>query len=611
MITKQKATAEKTRDELLRPLMDPEIPIDHRLRILGALCVDPDDANRAVVTRLLEAAAESTGASLVATKIKELQDQIEALKNSPFRGGSFLRLLPGEGTLRRAEVVLNDGLRMYSIVPDLALAGMLQCGDAVLLDAQGKAILFSDTTAPRTGEVVRFRRALGNGLIEVRLRDFEPHVYQASAQLSARIEADEVAQGAELLACSRRCLAFDLLPASEGSARFQYLVTDPPPDVLVARDVGNPPPYIDEMIEHFRMEMEHPALARRYRLRRALTRLLTGVSGTGKTLSIQALWRRLYELMSEVLGVPIEALPQRVLRLRMSQILSKWLGESDKRLDEFFDEVEAVAAERYTAPDGKQYELPVLVICEEIDSLARARGSGDDVYDRIQTTALQRLDAHWRNMKDRLILFVFTTNIPQHVDPAFLRRSGGMIIRFGRLDRRSFVAVLEKHLRGLPVCEAELTAADDGSRSNGRAHAHAPAQRDPTRRLIAEVTDWLYSPNGPDTGQVELTYVGSAAPAIMYRRDFLTGSIVDQAVQMAAGEACRQEQQSGQPTGLTTTLIERAIACQVHGIVDQLTPHNVGNYLTLPDGERVTHVRRLKQPALLLTELELGLEWLR
>jgi proteasome-associated ATPase len=606
MIVKQKPTAEKTRDELIRPLIDPAIPIEHRLQFLAMLCADPDEANRRVVTRLLEAAAETAGASLVDAKTKELHDQIEALKNSPYRGGSFLRLLPGEGPSRRAEVVLNDGQRMYTVVPDPALAAALRCGDSVLLDAQAKAILFSDTTAPRTGEIVRFRRALGNGLIEVRLRDFEPHVYQASAELGARIEAGEVAQGAELLACPRRSLAFDLLAAPEGSARFRYLLTDPPPDVLVGRDVGNPPPYIDEMIEHFRIEMEDPALPRRYRLRRAHTRLLTGVSGTGKTLSIHALWRRMYELMSEVLNVPIEALPQRVLRLRLSEILSKWLGESDKRLDQFFDEVEAVAAERYTAPDGKQYELPTLVICEEVDGLARARGSGDDVYDRIQTTALQRLDAHWRNMKDRLILFVFTTNIPQHVDPAFLRRSGGMIIPFGRLDRRAFVAVLEKHLRGLPVCEAESAATGDASRSNGRTHAHALAQRDPTRRLIADVTDWLYSPNGPDAGQVELTYVGSAAPAIMHRRDFLTGSIVDQAVQLASAEACRHERRSRRPAGLTTTLIERAIARQVHGIVDQLTPHNAGNYLTLPDGERVTHVRRLKQPALLSAELELA-----
>jgi hypothetical protein len=609
MIVKKKMPSEKVRDDLIGQLLDPEIPIEHRLQFLRMLCGDEDDAAMSVVTRLLEAAAEGAGRSVLDAKIKELHALIEGLKNGPLRGGSFLRVADGDGPSRRAEVVLNDGQRVYSLVSDPALAGALRCGDAVLLDAQARAILSRDAAAGPTGEVVRFRRRLDDGRVEVRLRDIEPHVYRASAELDARLDAGEVDRGAELLACPRRGLAFEVLPATDGAARHRYLLNDPPPDVLVGRDVGNPPPYIEEMIEHFRAEMEDPALPRRYRLRRAHTRLLTGVSGSGKTLSIHAFWRRMYEMMSDVVGVPIEALPPRVLRLRMSEILSKWLGESDRHLDQFFDEVEAVAAERYTAPDGTQYELPTLVICEEVDSLARARGSGDDVYDRIQATALQRLDANWKNLKDRLVLFVFTTNIPQHVDPAFLRRSGGMIIAFGRLDRRAFVAVLEKHLRGLPIRAARGAAAGNGNgnghESNGR--AHAPATKDPTRHLIAELTDWLYSPNGPDPGQVELTYVGSVAPAIMYRRDFLTAAIVDQSVQLAAAEACRDERRSHQPAGLTVARIEQAIARQVQGIVDQLGPHNAGHYLTLPDGERVTHVRRLKQPTLLSTELEL--EW--
>ena len=133
--------------------------------------------------------------------------------------------------------------------------------------------------------------------------------------------------------------------------------------------------------------------------------------------------------MSEVTGAPIDALPPRVLRLRPAQVLSKWLGESDRNLDRFFDEAEGLAAEPFVR-DGRSFRLPVLAILEEIDGLARSRGE-DAVYDRILTTALQRLDPTRPELRDKLILFLATTNVPHQVDAAFLRRIGGQVERFG------------------------------------------------------------------------------------------------------------------------------------------------------------------------------------
>ena len=144
--------------------------------------------------------------------------------------------------------------------------------------------------------------------------------------------------------------------------------------------------------------------------------------------------------MSEVTGIEADKLPPRVLHLRSSQVLSMWLGESDKQIDRFFDEVEQLAAEDFTGPDGKKYNLPVMVIAEEIDCLARSRGGDSDaVHDRIQTTLLQRLDTTTRSLKDKLIVFVFTSNVPHLIDPAFLRRAGGTIERFYRLEKEGFM----------------------------------------------------------------------------------------------------------------------------------------------------------------------------
>jgi SpoVK/Ycf46/Vps4 family AAA+-type ATPase len=404
--------------------------------------------------------------------------------------------------------------------------------------------------------------------------------------LRARLDAGEVVPGGSLLVCPRRGVAFDAIPKQEGLSHFLYLDKSPVPDVVIDRDIGSPPAFLDELTEHVRMEMLAPEVGRRYRLRRSVMKLLTGVSGTGKTLCIQGFWRRMYEVVGEVTGVPVDDLPQRVLRLRLAKVLSKWLGESDKQLDRFFDEVDELAEQVFTAPDGTAYHLPVLVICEEADGLGRTRGE-EAIYDRIQTTLLQRLDVTCQKLKDRLVIFLFTTNVPHLVDPAFLRRAGGTTERFGRLNKRGFAAVLAKHLRGLPF------AGDDGRK---------PA--DAQKRAAAELTAWLFSPNGQDKGQVEPTYVGSASPVVKYRRDFLTGALVDRAVQQAAAEACRAERQGADRPGLTGGQLIRAFDQQVRTIVDQLHKDNVSNYLSLPDGVRVGTVRRIEQPAVLPFELE-------
>src|SRR6185503_12073395 len=105
--------------------------------------------------------------------------------------------------------------------------------------------------------------------------------------------------------------------------------------------------FIEKLANLVRLEMTNPSLRRRYRLRRCLMTLLSGVSGSGKTLAIHALWRRLYEVMSEVTGVPVAQLPPRVFRLKLSEVLSMWLGESDKNLDRFFAEIEQMADEKF------------------------------------------------------------------------------------------------------------------------------------------------------------------------------------------------------------------------------------------------------------------------
>jgi ATP-dependent 26S proteasome regulatory subunit len=487
---------------------------------------------------------------------------------------TFQRMLETGRAGVRAGVVLEDGSTAFVAVPDQKLAGSLRRGDTLLVEAQGKAALFRDPALPETGELARFERQLDSVRIEVTLREHERLVYSTSAALADRLEAGQIEKGRMLIVCPRRRMAFEALEVEDGLSHYVYLAREDVPELSLDQ-IGAPHPFIRELIQLVRLEMTDPERRRRYKLYGCMMKLLAGPTGTGKSYSIQALWHELYRTMSEVTGVPVDALPHRVIRLRMPEVLSRWLGDSDKNLDRFFNEVEQLAGDRFVGADGREYTLPVLVILEEIDGLARSRGQ-DPIYDRILTTALERLDTTRPGLREKLILFVATTNVPQQVDAAFLRRVGGTIEHFGRLKRSAFVSVLDKQLADRPVAVTNGVGLE-GARS----------------RLIAEVTAWLYGPPESDSVQIELTYAGSASRVARYRRDFLTPSVVDRAMQIASGEASLAENQ-GQTSapGLTSALLIRALDRQVCGLVDGLHESNVGDYLDLPDGVRVASLCR-------------------
>jgi SpoVK/Ycf46/Vps4 family AAA+-type ATPase len=253
-------------------------------------------------------------------------------------------------------------------------------------------------------------------------------------------------------------------------------------------------------------------------------------------------------------------------------------------IDKFYEEVERIASENINGRDGRQYVAPTLVICEEADALGRARGN-DGVHDRVQNTLLERMDLSRACFRENLVLFICSTNLPQAIDGAFMRRAAGISVAFGRLSRRGCCAVLDKHLRDIPVHQ------------NGDA-----TQAAARRRLKNEVISWLFSPHGEDKGVVEITLAGATQPEVRHRRDMITGAIVQRAVQQAGSEACYSPNSQVGAAGITATQLITAFDRQIRAICEQLHVGNVNQYVTLPDGARVANVRRMPQPSMLSVE---------
>ncbi len=565
-------------------LFNETVPLAHRRMLLTDLCRTESAEATAMLDRLLKTIAQGNGGEdQFKEQKKELAQLLEALENGPLRPGLFLNMVTLKGAQPpRAMVKLSDGTPAYPVVPDADFAKTLRRGDCVLLSARGEAVLSRDDVAVDVGEEAKLERWLGDRVeVSIRTGD-ERHLLHVSEQLRNRLEAGEVPTGSVLLVCLRRAMAFDVVPReTDELSGFRFLCREPVPDVIAERDIGDPPEFIEGIAEICRQEMLTPELRRLYGLRRSTTVLLTGVSGSGKTLSLNASIRRIYEVMSQLTGLSLERLPPRVIRLKMSKLLSHWLGDSDKNADKLIDEIGDLCKHTVTAPDGREVELPVIVILEELDGIARRRGLDQDgIYDRIQTTLLQRLD-HTANaaLRDGLIVVFATTNVPHLIDPAWIRRVGGRTYNFGRLRQRAFAAVLDKQLRDRPL------ASDNGTPTETL-----------KRGLVRDTTAGLFSGTNDEPPLVEIQFAGSTTPTLKHRRDFLTGSVVDRAVQQAATAACDAQQRGSATPGITRAMLLSAIEDQVHAVVSAITPANIGEFVDLPDGLRVTNVRRIEPP---------------
>ncbi len=78
------------------------------------------------------------------------------------------------------------------------------------------------------------------------------------------------------------------------------------------------------------------------------------------------------------------------------------------------------------------------------------------------------------------------------------------------------------------------------------------------------------------------------------RKDFLTGALIDRAVQEASSRAWEMSI-GGDESGIQSDHLARSLDNQIMSVVHQLTPQNIHSYLDLPDGTKVTGVRRLTQ----------------
>ncbi|MCE4611741.1 MAG: CDC48 family AAA ATPase, partial [Desulfurococcales archaeon] len=174
-------------------------------------------------------------------------------------------------------------------------------------------------------------------------------------------------------------------------------------------DIGGLDEVKQELREAVEWPLKYPKIFEEMGIRPPKGILLFGPPGTGKT------------LLAKAAATESQA---NFIAVRGPEVLSKWVGESEKAIRKIFERARQVA--------------PAIVFFDEIDSIAPARGARFDsgVTDRIVNQLLTEMDGIQPLTN---VVVIAATNRPDILDPALLRP--------GRFDRIIYVPPPDKEAR--------------------------------------------------------------------------------------------------------------------------------------------------------------------
>ena len=193
-------------------------------------------------------------------------------------------------------------------------------------------------------------------------------------------------------------------------------------------DIGGLEEVKQELKEAVELPLKNPQVFKRMGIRPPKGILLYGAPGTGKTLLAKAVAKE-----SEANFISVKG----------PELLSKWVGESEKAIREVFKKA------RQTAP--------TIIFFDEIDSLAPKRGThggGSHVTETVVNQILTEMDG-LEEMQD--VVIIAASNRPDIIDTSLLRPG-----RFDRLilapvpDEKTRLEIFKVHTKGMPLKAVSL-----------------------------------------------------------------------------------------------------------------------------------------------------------
>ncbi|MBR9702076.1 CDC48 family AAA ATPase [Candidatus Pacearchaeota archaeon] len=191
-------------------------------------------------------------------------------------------------------------------------------------------------------------------------------------------------------------------------------------------DIGGLKEEITKIREMVEIPMKKPEVFEQLGIQPPKGILLHGPPGTGKT------------LLAKAVATESEA---NFILLNGPEIMSKFYGESEKKIRDIFEEAEKAA--------------PTIIFIDEIDAIAPKR---EDVHGEVERRVVSQLLTMMDGLKSRgRVIVIGATNRVNALDPA-LRRPG----RFDREipinvpDKDGRLSILKIHTRGMPLKNVDL-----------------------------------------------------------------------------------------------------------------------------------------------------------
>ncbi|MEK6840485.1 MAG: CDC48 family AAA ATPase [Nanoarchaeota archaeon] len=190
---------------------------------------------------------------------------------------------------------------------------------------------------------------------------------------------------------------------------------------ITYEDIGGLSDEIKKIREMVEIPLKHPEIFERLAIEPPKGVLLHGPPGTGKT------------LLAKAVATETEA---NFILLNGPEIMSKFYGESEKKIRDIFDEAEKTA--------------PAIIFIDEIDAIAPKR---EEVMGEVERRVVSQLLTMMDGLKSRgKVIVIGASNRPNSLDPA-LRRPG----RFDREielnvpGKEGRLSILKIHTRGMPL----------------------------------------------------------------------------------------------------------------------------------------------------------------
>ncbi|PIU88475.1 ATPase [archaeon CG06_land_8_20_14_3_00_37_11] len=188
------------------------------------------------------------------------------------------------------------------------------------------------------------------------------------------------------------------------------------------KDVGGLEEVKNQLIESVEWPIKHPDSFKKLGIHAPKGMLLYGPPGTGKTMLAKAVASE-----SEMNFISVKG----------PELLSKWVGESEKAVRETFRKARQVA--------------PCIIFFDEIDSLVPVRGgrNGSSVTEQVVNQILTEMDG-LEELHD--VIIIAATNRPDMIDPAMLRPGRiDRLIMVPPPDEKSILEILKVHTRNMPL----------------------------------------------------------------------------------------------------------------------------------------------------------------